>query len=119
MFRSFSRSGSVTSHFPPIYADPQNDAAQRRQTRTSGNAAARARAIKVESDLLATLADRLGVEDVSLGEFIDQTQDLIRALRAYALRDPDATRSLIQTLRDYPSLSDVKDALRTLIGDKK
>lgn len=110
---------NLTEIIPRLIEAADDAQALRRQTRTTGNAAARARAIKVESDLLATLADRLGLDDVTIGEYLEQTADLIRALRAFALRDPEATRSLIITLRDFPALSDAKDALRTLIGDKK
>lgn len=110
---------NLTEIIPRLLEAADDAQALRRQTRASGNAAARARAIKTEADLLATLADRLGVDDVSLSEFIEQARELIRALRAFALRDPDAARSLIVTLRDYPALASVKDALRILIGDKK
>lgn len=104
----------------PRLVEAADDAqALRRQTRDSGNAAARARAIKIESDILTVLADRLGIEDVTVAEFVEQCADLIRSLREFALRDPDAARSLILTLREHSSLADLKDALRVLIGDKK
>lgn len=93
--------------------------ALRRKTRLDGSAAARARAIKIEADILTVLADRLGIEDVTLADFLEQTGDLIRALREFATRDPEAARSLIVTLRDHASLTDLKDALRVVIGDKK
>lgn len=110
---------NLTEIIPRLIEAADDAQALRRQTRASGNAAARSRAIKVESDLLATLADRLGIEDVTLAEFVEQCADLIRSLREFALRDPDAARSLILTLREHSSLSDLKDALRVLIGDKK
>jgi len=119
MARVLNDEPNITEVIPRLREAADDAQALRRQTRTNGNAAARARAIKVEADILATLADRLGIDDVTLADFYDQTADLIRALRALALRDPEAARSLIQTLRDYPALNDLKDALRVVIGDKK
>lgn len=112
----FNDEPNLTEIIPRLLEAADDAQALRRLTRTSGNAAARARAIKVESDLLATLADRLGIEDMTLAEFIDQTSDLIRALREFALANPDAARPLILTMRDYSSLKEVRMALRTLTG---
>ncbi|MDN3443399.1 hypothetical protein [Microbacterium sp. APC 3901] len=111
---------NVVELIPRMLEAADDAQALRRLTRTSGNAAARARAIKTEADILTTLTDRLGIEDVTLAEFMEQTGDLIRALREFALSNPEAARSLILTMRDYSSLKEVRMALRTLTsGDTK
>lgn len=93
--------------------------ALRRQTRASGNPPARARAIKVESDILTTLLNQLGVDDLALGEFYDQAHALVKAIGTLADTNPDSARDLLEAMRANAALSDMRDALKRRIESKK
>lgn len=117
LVRVLNEEPNVTDVVPRLLEAADDARDLRRHTRSSGNPPARARAIKVEADILTTLADRLGIDELAIEDFYLQTNSLVRALMQQAKTDPDATRSLIRTLRaGYPALIDLADALDNKLG---
>jgi len=87
----------------------------RRLTRVSANPPARARAIKVEADILTTLIDRLGIDDLAVDEFLEQVQELARGLQKFAKEHPESARELVATLDGTPVLRELSDAIKEKI----
>lgn len=93
-----------------------NDARElRRLTRVSANPPARARAIKVESDILTTLIDRLGIDDLAIDEFLVQVQELAREITKFAVQYPDSGRELAACLHANPALREFAQSIKEKI----
>jgi len=93
-----------------------NDARElRRLTRVSANPPARARAIKVESDILTTLIDRLGIDDLAVDEFLVQVQELAREISKFAVQHPDSGRELAASLYANPALREFAQSIKEKI----
>ena len=72
--------------------------------------AARARAIRVEADLIEKLLDALGVDDVLVMEQLERAFSLVVAVRDHVRHDQHPA-DLIARIREIPGLEDVATAL--------
>ena len=89
----------------------------RRQSRVAGTPVARARAIKVETEILSKLIAELGIGETTTAEHLAQVDELIRALAEHAQTQPESARSLLETLRKHPELTDLTKALSARLKD--
>ena len=87
----------------------------RRNARLTAAPVGRARAIKVETDILAKLAVELGVDDTSVSAFVDSVNVLVATLGEFAGTHADAARPLAEALIDNPATADLGAALTTRI----
>ncbi|MEO2133200.1 hypothetical protein [Microbacterium sp.] len=92
--------------------DAADDARElRRQSRVVGTPVQRARAIKIETELLVRLIDTLGIDDTSVSDFVGQVEALLPVLRTFAVEQPENARHLIEALAADTATRDLGTAL--------
>jgi hypothetical protein len=94
-------------------ADDARDA--RRLAALQGSAIARTRAIETETKTLVAVADRLGVDDLTITGYLVATSELVKTLGQFAYEHPASAADLIALLRarDQESLADDLERITT------
>jgi len=83
----------------------------RRLSRISGTPAARARAIKTETDVIRVLLTELGVSDETTQLIYSQTSSLVKFLHGFGRQHPDTARSLFMAMAGDADLEEIGTAL--------
>jgi hypothetical protein len=77
-----------------------------------GNTSERARAIQAEREVLIAISDRLGIDDLSVVEFMTDTKELVSVLRSFASESPDAAEHLLLRMSKHAGLTELALHLR-------
>jgi hypothetical protein len=117
--RIFEDEPNVTTILPRLVQIADDAQSLRVLTKLNGTPPARARAMKVELDTLSILAERLGLDDTSVTEFVDETLELVHAIRELSQTEPEATRALLRVLERHGSVSYLTGALRAQLKQSK
>ncbi|WP_295832929.1 hypothetical protein [uncultured Microbacterium sp.] len=92
--------------------DAADDARDLRQyIRLTGTPVQRARAIRVELDALDKVMNTLGISNTDMGETVEQTTALVRAILAHVITDESAA-ALIDRIAAIPGLEDLARAFK-------
>lgn len=78
-----------------------------------GNTSERARAITAEREVLTAIAERLGIDDLAVVDFMGETRELLGVLRQFAADNPDAASDLLRSMSQRAGLIDLARDLKS------